>query len=73
MWTNCTGDKKYVARIKIKGKEKFLGSFDTENEAFQAYKQAKGQYLKELAEKWKSEIDPRAYTALMNYKVEMTD
>ena len=28
---------------------------------------------KELAEKWKDEIDERAYNALMNYQVEITD
>lgn len=28
---------------------------------------------KELAAKWKGSIDERAYYALMNYKVEITD
>ena len=66
-------DKKYVARIKIKGKEKFLGSFDNETDAFNSYKIAKENFIKSLAETWKDGLDPRAYTALMNYKVEMTD
>ena len=55
------------------GKVKTLGNYKTELEAFNAYKAAKEAYLKELAEKWKSEIDPRAYDALINYQVEMTD
>ena len=42
-------------------------------EAFNAYKKAKENYLKELANKWKGKIDPRAYEALMNYEVEITD
>ena len=37
------------------------------------YKQAKESFIKEQAEKYKSQIDPRAYEALMNYQVEITD
>ena len=58
---------------KNKGKQEHLGYFDTELEAFNAYKQAKESFIKEQANKWKSEIDPRAYKALMNYTVEITD
>ena len=50
-----------------------LGRFDTPEEAFQAYKQVKESYIKEVAEKWKDQIDPRVYEALMNWKVEITD
>ena len=64
----------FVARVgKNKGKQEYLGSFKTEIEAFNAYKQAKENRLKELANKWKSQIDPRAYNALMNYEVNITD
>ena len=48
-----------------------LGRFDTPEEAFQAYKQAKEAYIKEVAEKWKGDIDPRVYEALMNWTVEI--
>ena len=58
---------------KNKGGSKWLGLFKTEIEAFKAYKEAKESYLKELAEKWKDKIDIRAYEALMNYTVEITD
>ena len=47
--------------------------FDTEIEAFKAYKQAKESFIKEQAEKWKSQIDIRAYNALMNYEVSIND
>ena len=47
--------------------------FDTEIEAFNYYKIKKEKYVKELAEKWKSEIDERAYQALIKYTVEITD
>lgn len=48
-----------------------LGRFDTPEEAFQAYKQVKESYIKEVAEKWKWGIDPRVYEALMNWTVEI--
>lgn len=67
-------DKAFVATVaKNKGKTEWLGSFNTELEAFNAYKEAKESFIKEQAEKWKGKIDPRAYEALMNYKVEITD
>ena len=45
--------------------------FSTTLEAFQVYKQAKEAYIKEVAEKWKGNIDPRVYEALMNWTVEI--
>ena len=64
----------FVARVgKNKGKQEHLGSFKTEIEAFNAYKEAKENYLKQLAEKYKSQIDERAYNALMNYTVDIDD
>ena len=54
------------------GKE-YLGTFETELEAFQAYKEAKEDYIKSLANKWKDQIDPRVYDALIRYEVEITD
>lgn len=47
--------------------------FDTIEEAFSAYKVEKERVLKTLAEMFKDEIDPRAYKALINYQVEITD
>ena len=58
---------------KNKGKQEHLGYFNTELEAFNAYKEAKEYFVKEQAEKWKGKIDNRAYDALMSYKVEITD
>ena len=67
-------DKTFVARVrKNKGKQEHLGLFNTEIEAYNAYKTAKESFIKEQAEKWKDKIDPRAYNALMNYQVEITD
>jgi len=65
--------KKFHASAKIGKKKKHLGCFDSEDGAFLAYKLAKEGYVKELANKWKDQIDPRVYEALINYQVEITD
>lgn len=64
---------KFKARIAYSCIGKHLGIYDTPEEAFLAYKQAKEDHIKVLADKWKDKIDPRAYEALMNYQVEITD
>ena len=58
---------------KNKGRREHLGLFNTELEAFKAYKTAKESFVKEQADKWKDKIDTRAYEALMSYQVEITD
>ena len=71
-WHNT--NKAFMAQVgKNKGKQEHLGHFKTELEAFNAYKKAKEAFVKEQANKFKSQIDPRAYNALMNYTVEITD
>ena len=70
----CNTKKAFVARVsRNKGCSEHLGSFNTELEAFHAYKEAKESFVKEQANKWKGKIDERAYEALMNYQVEITD
>ena len=67
-------EDKFVAQLNLNtGKAKYLGLFNTEIEAFNAYKKAKENYLKELANKWEGKIDERAYNALMNYEVGVED
>ena len=65
---------KYSATIH-KMRNVHLGFFDTPEEAFQAYKSAKEQYVKELATQYFQEgkITQRVYQALMEYQVEITD
>ena len=71
-WSNT--NKAFVAQVaKNKGKQEWLGSFNTELEAFNAYKTAKESFVKEQAEKWKDEIDDRAYKALMSCTVDIDD
>ena len=67
-------NKAFVATVrKNKGKQEHLGYFKTELEAFNAYKTAKESFVKEQAEKYKSQIDERAYNALINYEVNIDD
>ena len=70
----CKRDKVFRATVsRNKGKQEHLGFFKTELEAFNAYKKAKEAFIKEQANKWKSQIDIRAYNALMNYEVNIDD
>ena len=50
-----------------------LWRFDTELDAFNAYKVEKEIYVKELAQKYQNDIDERSYVALLNYKVDIND
>ena len=64
---------KFIAQLSANSGRVRIGQFDTELEAFSAYKYEKEKYLKELAEKWKGKIDDRAYEALINYEVDIDD
>ena len=70
----CNTKKAFISQVrKNKGKSERLGIFKTEIEAFNAYKKAKESFVKEQADKWKDQIDERAYEALMNYEVDIDD
>ena len=64
---------KFAAQAWKDGKQRNLGYYDTPEDAFFAYKEAKEVRIKEVANKWKDKIDPEVYDALMNYQVETTD
>lgn len=68
-----TRDLCYQAQCNVHNNSVYLGRFATELEGFLAYKSFKEGYVKQQADKWKDKIDPRAYNALMNYQVEITD
>ena len=71
-WHNST--KKFMARCHDgSGKSKYLGYFLTKESAFQAYKVFKEALIKEVANEYRTQLDPRAYQALLNYTVEITD
>lgn len=63
----------YNVNITKHNKLVWLGAFQTIEEAFHKYKTEKEKHLKELAEYYKDQLDPRAYKALLAYEVEITD
>lgn len=65
--------KPYCASVSQNGQSYRIGYFATPEEAFNTYKLAKEQVLKDVAAKYQGVIDPRAYAALMTYQVEITD
>ena len=66
-------DRKYAAQVSRFKENIRLGYFSTPEEAFYTYKTAKELYIKDIANKWKDQVDPRVYEVLMNYQVEITD
>ena len=69
--------KKYVAQLSVfkNGKKtlKKLGRFDTPEEAFEVYKQAKEEYIKEVADEYKDKIPAKLYEAMYAYEVSIDD
>ena len=65
--------KRFVSHIHQKSSNINLGHYDCPNEAFLVYKKAKEDYIKEIANKWKDQIDRRVYEAMINHEVEITD
>lgn len=70
-WATRIG--KFGSCVRFKGKNQALGYFDNEIDAFNAYKEAKEFRIKQLADIYRSDITDKAYNALMNYTVEITD
>jgi len=64
---------KYVAQYQNNGVVTHIGTYNTPEEAFQAYKTVKEAYIKEKADKWRGLITEEVYQAMYNYQVEITD
>ena len=54
-------------------KDIHIGTFNTPEEAFYAYKQFKEKYIKQVADFYKDKIPNKLYNAMYNYEVEITD
>lgn len=64
-------DKLFTSTVSIEGKRKSLGCYKDEISAFQAYKLAKEQHIKYIADKFKDEIASNVYEALYNWEIEV--
>lgn len=70
-----TPSNTYSAKMNTTKGNVSLGTFQTEEQAFNAYKSAKEEYIKEVADDYYSKglITERVYNALYNWKIEKTD
>lgn len=70
-----TRGKRYEARLSIYKGYVYLGTFDTPEEAFNAYKIGKEKWIKLTAENHfnNGSITEKTYNALLNYEVSITD
>lgn len=70
-------NKSYTAEccINNNNSQKFLGDYDTPEEAFYVYKEFKENLIKQIAQEEynKGNITKKCYDAMMNYQVEITD
>ena len=64
---------KFTSDCQYEGRRKKIGRYSTPQAAFEAYKIFKEAYIKQVAEQYKSQIDPRAYKALLEYEVNIDD
>jgi hypothetical protein len=61
--------KRFTTQISLYGKRVALGYFNTPDEAFKVYKNTKEKHLKELANKWKDDIEYNVYITILNYTI----
>lgn len=61
--------KRFVSQCNDGTKLRYLGYFDTEQEAFETYKTFKESYIKQLADEYKDQLDVRVYASLLSYTV----
>lgn len=69
-------DNKNNFRVFCNNKQEgytYIGRYNTELEAFNAYKKYKESYVKQVADEYKDKIPKNLYDALYDYKVEITD
>lgn len=59
----------FTSRISKWGKETYLGCFNSEKEAFLAYKKEKEDFIKQVANIYKDKLPLKTYNALMGYEI----
>lgn len=51
----------------------YLGCYNTQEKAFEVYKQFKENYIKEVADYYKDQIPQKLYDAMYKYEVDIND
>ena len=68
---------KFIAKCNtfynVKKQQKYLGLYNTIEDAFNAYKKFKETEIKQIADEYKDKIPNKLYEAMYNYEVEITD
>lgn len=65
--------RKYRVGMSYYGIQMKIGTFDTEEEAFNGYKEYKEDFIKDIAEQYRGKIPDKVYYAMLNWKIEITD
>lgn len=63
----------YSARVSRDGKHCHIGTYETKEDAFLGYKEAKELQIKSVAKRWFGKIDQNVFNALMTYEVGILD
>lgn len=63
----------FTAMVSENGKNVLIGVYPTIKQAFTAYKTRKEKRIKEMADRFKDQIDPRVHAALHAYEILITD
>ena len=63
----------YSARVSRDGKHCHIGTYETKEDTFLWYKEAKELHIKSVAKRWFGKIDQNVFNALMTYEVGILD
>lgn len=66
-------EKSYTGMLSTLNGNVYLGIFDSQFDAFTAYKIEKEKYIKSVAEEYKNKIPEKLYNAMYRYEVKITD
>jgi len=64
---------KYKSQLNHNGKKISLGYFNNKIEAFYAYKNAKENYIKQVADEYKDKIPKKLYNAMYKWEIGVND
>lgn len=64
---------KYISQLSSSGERIYLGRYNTPEEAFEVYKEYKENEIKRVVDRFKDKIPKELYSAMYDYRVEITD